>query len=217
MEALDDLGTGGAEADHGAAAGHVVEAGRGLQEGAGGAGVDVEDAGADLDRLGTRGEVAHQRRGVEAVRLGDDDRPGRLEPLEVAGHVGRLQVPDDPARVDALALDLAVWTDRQEARPELPAAVLAVGERRRAEQPPVVLDEPVGRSVRGDDGKLVWDPELVKDARGGEHDGQVRVGAHDNTHERVLAGEAGPGRLRCGCVEIGLGNWTGRERLKENA
>ena len=49
VEALDDLRAGGAEADDRAAAGDVVEAGRGLQQGAGGAGVDVEDAGADLD------------------------------------------------------------------------------------------------------------------------------------------------------------------------
>ena len=74
VEALDHLGPGGAEADHRAAAGDVVEAGRGLQQGARRAGVDVEDAGADLDGLGLRGEVAHQRRGVEAVRLGDPDR-----------------------------------------------------------------------------------------------------------------------------------------------
>ena len=46
VEALDDLRPGGAEAEHGAAAGDVVEAGGGLEDRAGGAREDVEDAGA---------------------------------------------------------------------------------------------------------------------------------------------------------------------------
>lgn len=80
-----------------------------------------------------------------------------------------------------------------------------------------VLDEAVGRAVCGDDGELVRDLELVEDARGREHDGQVRVGAHDDAHERVRAGESGPGRLRCGRVQIGLGDRAGRERFEQDA
>ena len=100
VEALDDLRAGRAEADHGAAAGHVVEAGRGLEQGAGGAGVDVEDAGADLDRLGPRGEVAHQRGGVEAVRLRHPDRvqPGLLQPGHLVGGLPRVSGIDERHR-----------------------------------------------------------------------------------------------------------------------
>ena len=68
---------------------HVVQARRGLQDRARGARVDIEDARADLD-VGLRGQVAHQRGGVEAVRLGHPDpvqarpargrRPGRRPP-----------------------------------------------------------------------------------------------------------------------------------------
>ena len=81
VEALDHLRAARAEAEDRAAAGHVVEPGRGLQQRAGSARVDVEDRRADLDRLGLGREVAHQRGGVEAVRLGDPDacrgRPSR--------------------------------------------------------------------------------------------------------------------------------------------
>ena len=63
-------------------------------EGAGRPGVDVEDRRADLDRLGLRGEVAHERGGVEAVGLGDPDgvEPGLLERGDLVGGVARVAV-----------------------------------------------------------------------------------------------------------------------------
>ena len=70
----------------------VVEPGRGLQQRARGAGVDVEDRRADLDRLGLGGEVAHQRGGVEAVGLGHPDgvEPGLLERRDLVGRLARV-------------------------------------------------------------------------------------------------------------------------------
>ena len=59
--------------------------------------VDVEDAGADLDGLGLRGEVAHQRGGVEAVGLGDPDRVQArlLEPGDLVGRLTRVPGVDE--------------------------------------------------------------------------------------------------------------------------
>ena len=81
VEPLDHLRPRGAETEHRPAAGDVVEAGRGLQDRAGGAREDVEDAGGDLEPLGLGGQVAHQRGGVVAVGLGHPDHvePGLLE------------------------------------------------------------------------------------------------------------------------------------------
>ena len=89
VEALDHLRPARPEAEDRPALRHVVEAGRGLQDRAGGARVDVEDRRPDLDRLGLGGEVPHQRGGVEAVRL---RHPQRVQPrLLERGHlVGRL-------------------------------------------------------------------------------------------------------------------------------
>ena len=87
VEALDHLGARGAQAQDGAAAADVVEAGCRLQQGTRRAGEDVEDGGADLDRLGLGGQVAHQRGGVEAVGLGHPDRvePGPLQRDDLVG------------------------------------------------------------------------------------------------------------------------------------
>ena len=87
VEPLDHLRPGGAETEHRPAAGDVVEAGRGLQDRAGGAREDVEDAGGDLEPLGLGGQVAHQRGRVEAVGLGHPDHvePGLLELGDLVG------------------------------------------------------------------------------------------------------------------------------------
>src|SRR6185436_745229 len=58
------------------------------------------------------------RGAFELVRLGDDDRTGRLQPLELALDVLGLDVPDQPPRGRVLALDLGVGPDRHEALAE---------------------------------------------------------------------------------------------------
>ena len=100
VEALDHLGAGRAEPEDRAAAGDVVEAGRGLEERSGGARVDVEDAGADLDRLGLRGEVAHQGGGVEPVGLGDPDQVETrlLQARDLVGGLTRVAGVDERHR-----------------------------------------------------------------------------------------------------------------------
>ena len=88
VEALDDLRPRSAQAQHRAPGRDVVETGDRLQQRPGGAREDVEDARADLDLLGLRSQVAHQRGGVEAVGLG---HPHEVEAraLEVDDLVGR--------------------------------------------------------------------------------------------------------------------------------
>src|SRR4249919_2939041 len=56
------------------------------------------------------GEPVH----LEGVGLPDDDRPGRLETVEVPLDVGRRDVPDQPARGGVLAVDLGMRPDRDE-------------------------------------------------------------------------------------------------------
>ena len=73
VEPLDHLRPGGAEAEDRPAGGHVVQPGGGLQDRSRRAREDVEDARGDLEPLGLRGQVAHQRGRVEAVGLGDPD------------------------------------------------------------------------------------------------------------------------------------------------
>ena len=51
---------------------------------------------------------------LEAVRLGDDDRPGGLEALEVGLDVLARDIPDDPTRIGVSSRDLVVWPDRDE-------------------------------------------------------------------------------------------------------
>ncbi len=94
VPALDDLRTRGAETQDRAASGDVVEAGGCRRERAGGARVDVEDRGADLQRLRLRGEVAHERGGVEAVDLCDPHRvqAGLLEGDDLVGGFTRVPV-----------------------------------------------------------------------------------------------------------------------------
>src|SRR5665811_562470 len=75
----------------------------------------------------------------ELVRLPDDRGTGSLEPLEVALDVGRLDVPDQPARLGVAARDLVVWADSDEARAELPPAVRAFIPAGRTEEPGVVV------------------------------------------------------------------------------
>ena len=89
VEPLDHLRSAGAEAEDRPALRHVVEAGRRLQDRARGARVDVEDRRPDLDRLGLGGQVAHQRGGVEAVRLRHPD-PVQARLLEGGHLVGGL-------------------------------------------------------------------------------------------------------------------------------
>src|SRR6185369_6440051 len=86
----------------------------------------------------------------EGIWLLDDDGARGLHPLEFALHVGRLDVPDEPARLRVLAMDLAVRPDRDHARPELPAAVAALDQRGLAEDLAVVVDQAV-RVVRADE------------------------------------------------------------------
>ena len=85
-------GSGRPEAQHGPAARHVVEARHRLEDGARRARVDVEDARPDLHPLGLRREVAHQRRRVEAVGLGDPDHvePGSLQRGHLVGRLARV-------------------------------------------------------------------------------------------------------------------------------
>ena len=73
VEAFDDLGSRGAEAEDEPAVADVVAAGSRHRHQRRGAGVDVEDAGADLDPVGLGRQVADLADGVEAVRLGDPD------------------------------------------------------------------------------------------------------------------------------------------------
>ncbi len=73
VPALDDLGSRGADAEESASAAEGVESGRGLGDQRGSPRVDVEDGRADPHPLGPRGEVSHDRRGVETVGLGDPD------------------------------------------------------------------------------------------------------------------------------------------------
>ena len=73
VEALDDLRPGRADAEREPPAGDVVQARGGLRERGRRAGVDVEDAGGDLQPLGLGGDVAHLAHRVEAVRLRDVD------------------------------------------------------------------------------------------------------------------------------------------------
>ncbi len=89
VEALDHLRPARPEAEDRPALRDVVESGRGLQDRAGRARVDVEDRRPDLDRLGLGGEVPHQGGGVEAVGL---RHPQRVQPrlLERDHLVGRL-------------------------------------------------------------------------------------------------------------------------------
>ena len=81
VEALDDLRAGGAEAADDAAVAHVVEPGERHRHQRRRAGVDVDDARADLDALGLGRQVAHLADGVEAVGLGHphdvEARPAR--------------------------------------------------------------------------------------------------------------------------------------------
>src|SRR6185436_20343856 len=89
-------------------------------------------------RIRERGDPV-PRRLIEGIWLLDDDGARGLHPLEFALHVGRLDVPDEPARLRVLAVDLAVRPDRDRARPELPAAVAALVQRGLAEDLAVVV------------------------------------------------------------------------------
>src|SRR5438093_1128065 len=77
----------------------------------------------------------------EVVRLADDRRAGCLETLEIALDVGALDVPDDPARLRVLAVDLVVRPNRDATRPEGPADVAALVPAGLAEQLRVVVGE----------------------------------------------------------------------------
>ena len=91
VEALDDLGARGAEAEDAAAARQGVDAGRRHGDERRRARVDGQDGRADLEALGLGGQVAHEARGVVAVGLGDPDHvePGLLELDGLAGRVRR--------------------------------------------------------------------------------------------------------------------------------
>src|SRR5437870_1262703 len=60
--------------------------------------------------IGERGDPA--RAVAHLVGLADHRRAGRLEPLELTLHVGRLEPPDHAARLLIRALDLIVGSER---------------------------------------------------------------------------------------------------------
>ena len=90
VEALDDLGARGAQAEDAAAAREGVDAGRRHGDERGRTRVDGQDGRADLEALRLGRQVAHEARGVVAVGLGD---PHHIEPglLEVDGLAGRVR------------------------------------------------------------------------------------------------------------------------------
>src|SRR4029453_8903888 len=86
---------------------------------------------------GCRGSVAR----FGGVGLLDDPRAGGLQLLEIALDVRGLDVPDDPARVRALALDLAVLAHGEPAGPDLPPGVAALAPGRSSEELRVVVHQ----------------------------------------------------------------------------
>ena len=83
VPALGDLRAGGAEAEEEAPAGELVDRRPGHRRRRRGAGGNLEDRGAELDRRRLRGEPGEHADHVGAVGLGG---PDRLE----AGRLGRL-------------------------------------------------------------------------------------------------------------------------------
>src|SRR5207247_4502130 len=83
-------------------------------------------------RIGERRDPALVLSGV--IRLTDDACSSLAQPLELALHVLRFEVPDDAARLAVLSLDLIVRPERDPALLELPAEVAAVFPGRLAEQ-----------------------------------------------------------------------------------
>src|SRR5206468_2957882 len=92
--------------------------------------------------IGERGDPGLGRL-VHRVWLGDYGRAGRLETLEVTQDVRALDVPDQAAGVGVPTLDLVVRADGDPGVADHPARIAAVFPAGLAEEPGVVVGQPL--------------------------------------------------------------------------
>ncbi len=100
MEALDDLGSRGADAELEASVGQVVQAGRGHRQQRRGTRVQLQDPGRDVRLRGPGGHVTETADRVEAVQLGHGDQldAGLLVVGQLGGGLGEAPPRDRAAR-----------------------------------------------------------------------------------------------------------------------